>query len=242
MDPGAVLTTSVGDDLQNPSEYRRLIGRLMYLTISRPDIAFAVNKLSQFMSHPKQPHLQAVHHLLRYLKGSTGTGLFFPASATLTLTAYVDADWGSCASTRRSTTGYFVYLGDALVSWKSKKQVTVARSSAEAEYRALATVTSELLWLKQLLRAFDIVPAGIMVLCDSQSAIQMASNPTSNERSKHIDIDCHFVREHVQSSFIKLIHVASKEQLADVLTKPIPRPLFSSLIGKLGLLDIYLPP
>jgi hypothetical protein len=137
----------------------------------------------------------------------------------------VDADWGSCLDSRKSTTGFCIYLGHALISWKSKKQATVARSSAEAEYRALATLTSELLWVRQLLTAFEIAAPSIMVFSDSQSAIQMAHNPTCNERSKHIDIDCHFIREHVHSKFLNLVHVSSKEQLADSFTKPLPKPL-----------------
>jgi hypothetical protein len=238
MDPGNALNDRDGELLTDVTEYRRLVGRLNYLTISRPAITYSVNKLSQFVSKPRLPHLQALHHLLRYIKATAGQGIFFPAVPNLKVSAYVDADWGSCSDSRKSTTGFCVYLGHALISWKSKKQVTVARSSAEAEYRALTTLTSELLWVKQLLRAFEIPTDGIMVFCDSQAAIQMANNPTCNQRSKHIDIDCHFLREHVQSKFLELIHVASQDQLVDAFTKPLHRPLFSSLISKMGTLDI----
>ncbi|MCI01942.1 hypothetical protein A2U01_0022972, partial [Trifolium medium] len=155
MDPGNSLNDTDGEALTDISSYRRLIGRLMYLTISRPDITYAVNKLSQFMQHPHTPHLAAVHHVLQYLKGTPGKGLFFPTQSSLRLTAFADADWGSCKVTRKSTTGFCVFLDDSLISWKSKKQPTVARSSAEAEYRALASLTSELLWIKQLLRTFE---------------------------------------------------------------------------------------
>jgi hypothetical protein len=241
MDPGILLNDKDGALLEDITEYRRLVGRLIYLTISRPDIAYAVNKLSQYVSKPRVPHLQAAHHLLRYLKATTGQGIFSPAVPNLKVSAYVDADWGSCLDSRKSTTGFCIYLGHALISWKSKKQATVARSSAEAEYRALATLTSELLWVRQLLTAFEIAAPSIMVFSDSQSAIQMAHNPTCNERSKHIDIDCHFIREHVHSKFLNLVHVSSKEQLADSFTKPLPKPLFHSLISKMGVLNIYLP-
>lgn len=157
------------------------------------------------------------------------------------LSAYVDADWGSCQVTRKSTSGFCIFLGESLVAWKSKKQPTVARSSAEAEYRALAALTSELLWIKQLLRIFEVPVTSVMTFCDSKSAIQLASNPLSHERSKHVDIDCHFIIEHVGTGFLNLVHVPSHQQLDDPLTKALPRILFQSLISKLGLLDIYLP-
>jgi hypothetical protein len=130
MDPGIHLNDKNGALLEDITEYRRLVGRLIYLTISRPDIAYFVNKLSQYVSKPRVPHLQAAHHLLRYLKATTGQGIFFPAVPNLKVSAYVDADWGSCLDSRKSTTGFCIYLGHALISWKSKKQATVARSSA----------------------------------------------------------------------------------------------------------------
>ena len=116
MDPNLKLSLSDGEPLEDITKYRRLIGRLSYLTLSRPDIAFTVNKLSQFVSKPHTSHLNAVHHLLKYLKTAPGQGLFFPAKTSLTLTAYADADWGNCIDTRKSTSGYCVFLGDSLVS------------------------------------------------------------------------------------------------------------------------------
>ncbi|MCH80915.1 copia protein [Trifolium medium] len=170
-----------------------------------------------------------------------GQGLLFPANSSDRLTSYVDADWDSCQVTRRSTTGFCIYLGDSLITWKSKKQATVARSSAEAEYRALASVTTKLLWMKQLLSDFGISVPSVKVLCDSKSAIQLAHNPTTQERTKHIDIDRHFLRQHVQSGFLNLIHVKSNQQLADCLTKPLAKVQFRELMSKLGILNIYLP-
>lgn len=165
------------------------------------------------MSKPRTPHLQAVTNLIQYLKNSPGQGLLFSSTSGLCLTAFTDADWGGCIETRRSTTGYTVFLGDSLISWKSKKQVTVARSSAEAEYRALATVASELLWLRQLLLVFEIKVPSVMVFSDNVSAIALATNPTSHDRSKHVDIDVHFIREHVASGFLVINHVPSSQQL-----------------------------
>lgn len=194
------------------------------------------------MQAPRTPHLHAVHHLLQYLKSAPGQGLFFPASNQLDLTAYADADWGSCLDTRRSTTGFSVFRGNSLLSWKSKKQPTVSKSSTEAEYCTLSSVASELVWLTRLLTHSEIQISSTMVFCDNQSAIHLASNPAPHERSKHIDIDYHFIRELVQSKLIKLIHVKSQHQIADLFTKALPYPQFSSLIPKLGIHNIYSPP
>lgn len=241
LDLNIKLTDTEGTLLPDSSMYRRLIGRLLYLTISRPDITFAVNKLSQFMAQPRTCHLDAVHHLLQYLKGAPGQGIFFSAKSNLQLSAFTDADWGSCLVTRRSTTGLCIFMGDALICWKSKKQPTVSRSSAEAEYRALAYAASELLWLKQLFRVFEIPVESVKVFSDNKSAMHLATNPLSHDRSKHVDIDVHFIREHVHSGFLRLIHVRSEHQLADPLTKAIPLPRFKQILSKLGVKDIYLP-
>ncbi|XP_014626203.1 uncharacterized protein LOC114397394 [Glycine soja] len=241
MDPGLQLDGTVGEVLEDLTQFRRLLGRLMYLTISRPDIIFPINKLSQFMQTPRTPHLQALHQVLQYLKAAPAQGLFFSANSNSTVTAYVDSDWGNCKDTRRSTTGFCIYLGSSLICWKSKKQPTVARSSAEAEYRALASLTSELLWLRQLLRVFQITLDSTMIMCDNKSAIALAENPTSNDGSKHIDIDCHFIRQYVHSGFIKLVYLPTHQQLADIFTKALPHCKFSVFLPKLGLLDIYAP-
>jgi len=175
---------------------------LLYLTLSRPDITFVVHKLSQFLAQPRAPHLYAAHHLLRYLKNSLGQGLFFSASSLLQLKAFSDADWGSCAETRRSVTGFCVFLGDSLVSWKAKRQSTISRSSAEAEYHAMLATTSELVRLKQLLQEFGVsLVAPLLLFCDNQATVHIASNPTFHERTKHIEIDCHFIRDKVTKGF-----------------------------------------
>ncbi|XP_060969836.1 uncharacterized mitochondrial protein AtMg00810-like [Cannabis sativa] len=156
MDPKLRLDNEHGETLDNPSTFRQIIGKLLYLTLSRPDITFAVNSLSQFMATPRTPHLQAVHHLLRYLKGNPGQGLLYSSTSALNLRGFSDSDWASCPVTRRSTTGYCIFLGDSLISWKTMKQPTISKSSAEAEYRALAATTSEITWLQYLLHDFQI--------------------------------------------------------------------------------------
>eukprot|EP00256_Glycine_max_P048911 XP_006603443.1 uncharacterized protein LOC102669057 [Glycine max] len=144
MDPNLKLNLHDGEFLPDPSMCKRLIGRLLYLTISRPDITFAVNRLSQYMKAPRVPHLHAVHHLLQYIKSAPEQGLFFPTQNSLNPTAFANADWASCVDTRRSTFVFCVFLGNNLLSWCSKKQPTVLISSTEAKYRALSSITSEI--------------------------------------------------------------------------------------------------
>ncbi|KAK4395882.1 Retrovirus-related Pol polyprotein from transposon RE2 [Sesamum angolense] len=148
------LGSKLASPLSDPEKYRRLIRRLLYLGFTRPDLSFAVQQLSQFLQHPTDQHWPAALHVVRYLKGSLATGLFFPSSNNLQLVAYTDADWGSCVDTRHSITGFCVFLGSSLISWKTKKQNTVSRSSAEAEYRAMAASIFELQWITFSLKNF----------------------------------------------------------------------------------------
>ncbi|CAL1389558.1 unnamed protein product [Linum trigynum] len=224
----------------DPGAYRRLVGRLLYLTVTRPDITYAVNLLSQAMQAPTKAHEDAAVRVLRYLKSTPGRGLFFPASTPLILTAYCDADWGGCPLTRRSTTGYYIRLGASPISWRTKKQNVVARSSAEAEYRAMASTVSEVLWLRWLLRDLGISSSGPTPLfCDNQAALHIAANPVFHERTKHVEMDCHFVRERVQSRDIAPQKIATADQPADLFTKGLSVDQFHHLFGKLGLLDIH---
>ena len=156
MEQNLKLSKDEGDLLSDSTSYRRLVGRLLYLTITRLDLAFSVQILSQFMDKPRQPHLEATHQVLRYIKQAPAQGLIFSAKSDFHIKAFSDLDWAGCLDTRRSITGFCVFIGDSLVSWKSKKQQTVSRSSAEAEYRALASTSCELMWLSSLLKDFWI--------------------------------------------------------------------------------------
>ncbi|KAL0314769.1 UNVERIFIED_CONTAM: Retrovirus-related Pol polyprotein from transposon RE2 [Sesamum angustifolium] len=225
---GIKFDASTGPALPSPDRYRKLVGRLLYLGFSRPDISFAVQQLSQFLQHPREPHWDAALHLVRYLKGSSTLGLFFGTDSPLTLSAFSDSDWASCLDTRRSVTGYCVFLGGSLVSWKTKKQATVSRSSAEAEYRSMASTVCELLWISYILGDFGItVVSPIPFHCDNKAAIHITENPVFHERTKHLDIDCHIVRDRFKSGFILPQHISTQHQVADIFTKALPAPQFT---------------
>ncbi|XP_057948370.1 uncharacterized mitochondrial protein AtMg00810-like [Malania oleifera] len=183
--------TDSSPSLNDPASYRRLIGRLLYLTITRPDIAYSVQVLSQFMAHPSLIHFRAAERILRYMKATPGQGILLSASSCLHLKAYSNSDWGGCLDTRRSVT---VFIGDSLISWKLKKQATVSRSSTESEYRALATTTCEIQWLIYLLADLHVQHSQAALLyTDSKPASEIASNPVHHERTKHIQLDCHLL-------------------------------------------------
>ena len=226
--------TSDGPLFHSPTIYRSLVGSLQYLTITRPDITYAVNSVSQFMHAPRESHFQAVKRILRYVKGTLHFGLSISSSSHLNISAFSDADWAGCPETSRSTSGYAIFMGDNLISWTSKKQTTVSRSSAESEYRALALTAAEVKWLLNILHDLRIqLPAQPTLLCDNTSAIFMTRNPVAQRRSRHIDIDVHFVRELVCNGILTIKHVPSTLQIADIFTKSPSKSLFLLFRSKL---------
>ncbi|KAF3623641.1 Mavicyanin [Capsicum annuum] len=229
------LGTTNDPDLEDITAYQRLIGKLLYLTITRPDICFSLQVLSQFMQHPKVSHREAASRIVRYIKNSPGFGVLLKrGTGPTTLTGYCDFDWASCSNTRRSVTGYIVKLGDSLISWKSKKQQTISRNSAKAEYRSLATLVAELVWLAGLLKELHVpITYPISVFTDSKSAIQTAENPIFHERTKHVEIDCHFIREKVKSNFISPKYLCTALQPAVILTKGLGAQQHHLLLTKL---------
>ena len=230
------LTPDIGVPLEDPTSYRTYLGKLNFLSNTRPDISFAVQTLSQFMQKPTSSHMAALDHLLRYIFGTAGQGILLRGADFLQLTAYSDSDWASCPISRRSVTGYVVFLGQSLISWKSKKQQTVSLSSAEAKYRSMRRLVAELAWLSRLLHELtveDITP--IPLKCDNQAAIYIAKNPVYHDRTKHIELDCHFVGKKLMEGLISLSHVSTKLQFADILTKQLPGLPHHSILGKLGI-------
>ena len=194
------------------------------------------------MAIPRSPHYAAALRILRYLKGIIFDGLHFSSHSSLTLQAYSDTDWASDPTDRRSTTGYCFILGDSLISWRSKKQTIVARSSTETEYRALTATTAELIWLRWLLQDLGVDCFTITKLHrDNRSAIQIAHNDVFHERTKHIEIDCHFIRHHLLQGNLTLQSISSQDQLADIFTKPLPPGTFRALASKLRMVSLKPP-
>ena len=226
----------------NKSRYQRLVGRLIYLSHTRPDLAYAVSVVSQFMHNPSEEHMDAVMRILKYLKSAPGRGLLFARDGEFEVTGYTDADWAGDKTDRRSTSGYFTFIGDSLITWRSKKQKVVARSSAEAEYRGMAHGVCELLWIRNVLKELGFKLQKPMDLhCDNTAAIEIAHNPVQHDRTKHVEVDRHFIKENLDRKIIRFPFVSSEEQLADVLTKGVSHKAYEDSIGKLGMIDIYAP-
>lgn len=224
------------DKFDNPKLYRSVVGALQYFCVTRPELAFSVNKVSQFMHSPFDSHWQTVKRILRYLEGTIHLGLQIQKSSTSRLTALCDVDWASDPNDRRSTSGFCIYLGPNLISSTPKKQQVVSRSSTEAEYRALALTVAELAWIQALLRELHIsLPAEPpIVFCDNMSTVLLAANPILHSRTKHVELDLFFVREKVHNKLVTVSHLSAKDQTADILTKPLPKPAFLTLRSKLN--------
>jgi hypothetical protein len=217
--------------------YRSMIGSLLYLCTSRPDIMLSVCMCARFQANPKDYHLVAVKRILRYLVHTQNLGLWYPKGPLFDLLGYFDSDYAGCKVDRKSTTGTCQFLGQSLVSWSSKKQNCVALSTAEAEYIAAGAYCAQLLLMKQTLRDFGCEFNKIPLLCDNESAIKLANNPVQHSRTKHIDIRHHFLRDHEAKGDIELFHVSTENQLVDIFTKPLDETRFCFLRSELNILD-----
>ena len=228
--------TSNGTLLSDPTEYRSLIGSLQYLSLTRPDVAFTVNKLAQYMQRPTNNHMQALRRLVRYLSGTSNMGLTLHKDSPLHLHAYSDADWARDKDDYISTTTYIVYLGWNPISWTSQKQRTRARSSTEAEYRAVANAIAEIIWVRNLFHELSLTPTiAPVIYCDNAGATYVSANPVFHSKMKHLALYYHFVRENVQAGKLRVTYISTTDQLADALTKPLPRTPFTTLVHKIGL-------
>ena len=242
MEPNLKLQPASAEKVRDREKFQRLVGRLIYLSHTRPDIAFPVSIVSQFMHSPGPEHFEAIHRILRYLKGTPGKGIFFKARGHLQVEAYTDADWAGCITDRRSTSGYCTYVGGNLVTWRSKKQNVVARSSAEAEFRAVAQGICEVIWIRRILQELKVSEVLPMKLyCDNKAAISIAHNPVLHDRTKHVEVDKHFIKEKIEGGVVCMTYVPTRDQVADLLTKSLPKKQFDLLVTKLVMKDIFKP-
>jgi histone deacetylase 1/2 len=209
---------------EESTRYRSIVRGLQYLTMTRPDFSFAVNKVRQYLHAPRCAHWSAVKHLLRYVKGTLSHGLLMRPSSTMPLlSAFSDADWAGNPDDRRSIGGF----------------ATMSRSSTESEYKALANATAELIWVQALLGELGVIQKNPHILwCDNIGATYLSANPVFHARTKHIEIDFHFMREWVAQKLLEIRFISSKDQLADIFTKPLPPPLFASCRRNLNLFKV----
>ena len=222
------------------TQYRRLVGSLRYLTHTRPDLAFSVGYVSRFMQRPTTEHQQAVKRIIRYVAGTLDHGLYYPrCPGKAHFVGYSDSDHAGDIDTSKSTSGILFFLGECLVSWQSIKQQVVALSSCEAEYMAASAASTQALWLARLLSDLLGRDTGAVELrVDSKSALALAKNPVFHERSKHIRVRYHFIRSYLEEGSIKASYINTKDQLADLLTKPLGRIKFLELCSRIGMAQL----
>jgi hypothetical protein len=217
--------------------YRSLIGSLLYLCASRPNIMLSVCMCARYQSDPRECHLVAVKQILRYLVATPCFGIWYPKGSTFDLIGYSDSDYAGCKVDRKSTLGTCQFLGRSLVSWSSKKQTSVALSTTKDEYVAAGQCCTQLLWMRQTLWDFGYNLSKVPLLCDNESAIRMADNLVEHSRTKHIDIRHHFLRDHQQKGDIEVFYISIGNQLADIFTKPLDEKTFCRLRSELNVLD-----
>ncbi|GJR96523.1 retrovirus-related pol polyprotein from transposon TNT 1-94 [Tanacetum coccineum] len=232
-----MATERLDADLQgtptDQTTYRRMIGGLMYLTASRPDIAFATFVCARYQARPTVKHLKEVKRIFRYLRQSYNMGLWYPKDSGFELIAYSDADHAGCKDDCKSTSGGLQFLGGKLVSWSSKKQDCTAMSTAEAEYVSLSACCAQVIWMRTQLLDYGYKYNRIPMYCDSKSAIAISCNPVQHSKTKHIDIRYHFIKEHVEKGTVELYFVGTEYQLADLFTKALPKERFEYLVHRI---------
>ena len=234
------LTLDDKDPKIEIASYQKLIGKLLYLSHTRPDICYTVNVLSQFMHSPRNSHFQAANQVLRYLKGTPGLGISYRKTGKIDLVLYTDSDFAGSRVDCRSTTGYCTFLGGNLVTWRSKKQSLISKSSTEAKFRAMSKGIDEVMWIRNLLDELKIsYIKPIDICCDNKSAICIAHDPVYHDRMKHVNIDRFYIQDHLERGILKTEYVSSKDQCADIFTKGLPVKAMRHLTSKLGMQSIH---
>jgi hypothetical protein len=220
------------------SLYRSMIGCLLYLTASQPDISFSVGVCAHFQANPKESHLTTVKRILRYVNGTVNFGICFSQNTNLELVGYSDADWARNMDDRKSTSCECFYMGTNLVAWMSKKQNSISLSTVEAEYIVVGSCCTQLIWIKQLLTDYGFAQRKMIVYCDNTSAINISKNSVQHSHTKHIDILHHFIRDLVETQVLSLEFMPTKHQLADLFTKPLDGSRFEYLKNAIGVCDL----
>nr|GEV83842.1 copia protein [Tanacetum cinerariifolium] len=219
------------------TDYRTMIGSLMYVTSSRPDIMFATCICARYQANPNEHHVLSVKRIFCYLKGTINLSLWYPKDFGFDLTAYSDVDHAGCHLDRKSTSGSVQFLGDKLVCWSSKKQNCVSISTEEFEYDAVFGCCAQVLWMRTQLTDYGFFYDKVPIYCDSKSAIAISCNPVQHTQIKHIHVRYHFIKDHVEKGTIKLYFVGTEYQLADLFTKSLPEARFKFLVEKLGMMS-----
>jgi len=239
--PGTKLTRDGEGEKIDSTYYKQMIGSLMYMTATRPDLTYVVSLISRFMEAPTELHYQVVRKILRYLKGTLDYGLFYKKkkSERHKLVGFSDSDYAGDVDDRKNTSGYVFLLNGATISLSSKKQTIVTLSTTEAEFIAAASCVCQGIWLRGILEEVKYTQQGlIMLFCDNSSTIKLSKNPVLHGRSKHIDVRFHFLRDLTKEGKVELVHCRSVEQIADILTKPLKAESFMKLRALLGMCSI----
>ncbi|GKA78562.1 hypothetical protein Tco_0785099 [Tanacetum coccineum] len=229
------LDTNLQGTPTDQMTYRHMIGGLMYLTASYPDIAYATFVCARYQARPTIKHLKEVKRIFRYLRRSYNISLWYPKDSGFELIAYLDADHAGCKDDSKSTPGGLQFLGEKLVSWSSKKQDCTAMSTTEAEYVSLSACCAQVIWMRTQLLDYGYKYNRIPMYCTSKSAIAISCNPIQHSKTKHIDIRYHFIKEHVKKGTVELYFVGTEYQLADLFTKALPKERFEYLVHRIGM-------
>ncbi|XP_056173168.1 secreted RxLR effector protein 161-like [Syzygium oleosum] len=220
--------------------YKQIVGSLMYLTSTRPDIMYSVSLISRYMENPTEMHLFAAKRIFRYLQGTADFGLLYKKGESSNLMGFTDSDYAGDQDDRRSTSGYVFMMGSGAISWSSKKQLIVTLSTTEAEFVAATSCACQAIWLKKILEELHVESQGPTVIyCDNSSAIKLSKNPVLHGRSKHIDVKFHFLRDLTKEGVIDLIYCRSEDQVADIFTKSLKLAAFQKLRNLLGVQKLY---
>lgn len=215
-----------------------MIGSLLYLTASRPDISFSVGACARFQANPKESHVKAVKRIIKYVSGTFLYGIWYPFDTSSHIAGYTDADWAGNLDDRKSTSGGCFYIGNCLIAWHSRKQSSVSLSTGEAEYIAAASCCTQLVWMRQMLVDYSMTGGTMTLHCDNTSAINISKNSVQHSRTKHIDIRHHFIRELVEEKTIEFEYISTDNQLADIMTKPLDSIRFLALRKSVGVCTV----